>query len=913
MLTLSSALMCYQASVSELWSLETIGIMDSAEVKCKEERERETQQHFQNTVSRGGDGRYTVKLPWISTAPPIPSNRQIAMKRLESTTRKLAAVGMINTYDQMFSDWLAEGIIEVVDQIDIGSEVGRVHYLPHHAVIKPQSLTTPVRPVFDASCKVSRNPSLNDCLEKGPNLLELIPSILLRFREKKIGVIADIRKAFEMIYVSPSDRNYLRFLWWEDIEQKIVQELRHKRVVFGVNCSPFLLGAVIEKHCKDVAPEDAEIAAILLKSMYVDNSVMSVDSVQDLEEYREKSTSILASAMMELRQWEWSTVEGTGIGTTTVCGLVHDSVAIPQELTGVLGLKWNKIQDCLGVDIPSDEVPEKVTKRLVLSLVQKFFDPMGYLCPTTLVPKLLLQAACGKNIGWDSEVEENLSKEFRIWWNDSPQLKKIHIPRHAFGNSRTAENLQFHTFCDASSKAYAAVVFVRVDEGGVVRVHLLQAKARVSPLKKITIPRLELLGCLIGSRLRSSVIKALSMENIESYFCSDSSTALAWIRRNDEWGTFVGNRVKEICSLTSQSQWRFVPGVMNPADLPSRGCTPSQLVKSRWWEGPEWLTKPQHEWPSPQVEYDEEEVRREVKKCVTTRMQVGEAEIPWYLTRYSSYTSNLRLFAWVIRFVDKCRKRHQDQEVSGFHRAGVKKWDLSQKEVDRAERKWFLRTQQDAFSKEKSAVIAGLKTEKDEDGVIRVKTKLLFRQDTEYFRRPVLLPNSHPLVEQLIAEVHRSNGHGGAQFLMGRLREKCWIIQGRRAVRSFISKCVVCRRYMSKSYIVQPAPLPENRVKTAAVFQVVGIDLAGPMYLEDQSKTWMVIFTCAIYRCIHLELVDSLSTEAFLLALSRFISRRGRPSTIYSDNGTNFVGADHIMKNMDWDRITARTRVQRIQ
>src|SRR5207237_195441 len=131
---------------------------------------------------------------------------------------------------------------------------------------------------------------------------------------------------------------------------------------------------------------------------------------------------------------------------------------------------------------------------------------------------------------------------------------------------------------------YAAAVYIRTGYGE-VNVQLIQAKSRVAPLKKGTIPRLELLGCTVGARLLSSVQKSLEIENVPVFCWTDSSTALAWIHRNDEWGTFVGNRVKEILKLTGDGVWRHVPGTKNQADLPSRGCTPKELLESSWWEG----------------------------------------------------------------------------------------------------------------------------------------------------------------------------------------------------------------------------------------------------------------------------------------------------------------------------------------
>jgi len=117
------------------------------------------------------------------------------------------------------------------------------YYLPHRPVVKREG-TTRIRPVFDASAKKKETPSLNQCLETGPNLIELVPALLHRFREKRIGVTADIAKAFLQINVSPSDRDVLRFLWWDTNGE--IETYRHRRVVFGITSSPFLLGATIK-------------------------------------------------------------------------------------------------------------------------------------------------------------------------------------------------------------------------------------------------------------------------------------------------------------------------------------------------------------------------------------------------------------------------------------------------------------------------------------------------------------------------------------------------------------------------------------------------------------------------------------------------------------------------------------------
>jgi len=164
----------------------------------------------------------------------------------------------------------------------------------------------------------------------------------------------------------------------------------------------------------------------------------------------------------------------------------------------------------------------------------------------------------------------------------------------------------------------------------------------------------------------------------------------------------------------------------------------------------------------------------------------------------------------------------------------------------------------------------------------------------------------------LVREVHIQNCHGGVQFLIGKLREKVWIVQSRRAIKRVLRTCVACRRHDAKKSEVPPCALPEDRVKDAGVFDVTGIDLAGPLFLKNQSKIWFVLFTCGIFRCVHLELVESLTTEDFLLAFTRFCKRKRRPKTVYTDNGTNFVGAVNLFATIDWVAVEKETQQQRI-
>ncbi|UYV67994.1 hypothetical protein LAZ67_5002740 [Cordylochernes scorpioides] len=395
-------------SVDYLWDLETIGIKDPRENLTKLEEDKIVHQHFLNTVHQLEDGRFCVGLPWLGNQEGIPSNRHIAERRLFNTTRKLRAKGIFSEYDRVFQEWLAEGVIEKVSPEDLNRDC---HYLPHHPVVKANSNTTKIRPVFDASCKDKGNLSLNDCLASGPNVIEQIPAILLKFREKAIGVIADIRKAFLQIEVKEEDRDYLRFLWWKNNHQ--IQVFRHKRVVFGVTCSPYLLGAVILHHLKGVSSEFGALPQKLMGCLYIDNCVTSVDTEAELVDLVEKSTEIFAKAKMDLRMWQFGPIHRV----KEVYSRLPPSVDIERsEEASVLGMKWNLLEDTLNVTPKFGVIINSLSKRDLLSHTQQIFDPIGFLAPVLLPAKLLIQQAWTVKTDWDEPLPTTIQENFMKWY-----------------------------------------------------------------------------------------------------------------------------------------------------------------------------------------------------------------------------------------------------------------------------------------------------------------------------------------------------------------------------------------------------------------------------------------------------------------------------------------------------------------
>ncbi|GFV98047.1 integrase catalytic domain-containing protein [Trichonephila clavipes] len=259
----------------------------------------------------------------------------------------------------------------------------------------------------------------------------------------------------------------------------------------------------------------------------------------------------------------------------------------------------------------------------------------------------------------------------------------------------------------------------------------------------------------------------------------------------------------------------------------------------------------------------------------------------------------IKVFAWILRFVNNCRK---DYNKCKEHELSVAEIENSEKQLIRLTQTYYL---PDVESLKFVTFI-------DNDNILRVKSKITERNDESSFLYPILLPDKCEFTKLLIRSIHKKNCHAGIQIMQSLIRERFWIIRARKTIKSILNECFVCARFKVKSLSSGPSPLPPDRVNDCAIFEVVGIDLAGPLFLKTSEKVWITLFTCAVYRALHLELVNALSSDAFLLALRRFIARRGRPRIIYCDNSTNFRGAFNDLAKLDWHKISRETSTQKI-
>ncbi|GBM65941.1 hypothetical protein AVEN_152158-1 [Araneus ventricosus] len=233
---------------------------------------------------------------------------------------------------------------------------------------------------------------------------------------------------------------------------------------------------------------------------------------------------------------------------------------------------------------------------------------------------------------------------------------------------------------------------------------------------------------------------------------------------------------------------------MNPADLPSRGCSASYIIASKWWEGPEWLYLSPEEWSKEDFSADEKEIALEKKKkIVSTLINLNTSDL--VLTRFSSYRKTIRLVAWICRFVYNCK--HQNKKKDG----------LTVSEINEAENLLIRLIQCESFHGIEDKRIISLNPFIDH-GIIRTKTAIFQRDDTSEFRTPAILPSDHPLVKSLVMEEHKLKGHIGVSHFLNSLRERFWILAGRRVVSSVLKTRITCKRYSSKNVNPPPPPLP---------------------------------------------------------------------------------------------------------
>ena len=557
-------------------------------------------------------------------------------------------------------------------------------YIQCHCAIRRDHDTTKVGIVFDGSAKSSHDElSLIDCLEVGPNYMPHLFDTLLRFWSHIIALTAGIEKAFHPIEVKESDRDFLRFLWYDDVSSDTpsIVEFHMKRLPFGLTPSLAILGETIRKHVSQFKESHPQVV-LMLQHLYTDDfSGGASDSEEALRVYKE-AKEILGKGVFNLRKWnsndkevlrEIRSLDALNNNESKPMFAEKDESHATLALGNndeakILGVNWDSDLDRLYFDMKqvinfANSSPP--TKHSLLKIVANIFDPLGCIGLFTINLKIMFQQFCLDKRGWDEELFGEERHKYDMLMTELGKLHNVSIPRCCFLEGKKIRNVQIHGFSDATESAYTGVVYFCAEyETGEVQVRFVLSKAKVSPIKKQTIPSLELMGPLLLATLVDTVKKnlqeVLGQGHIEVHYWVDSAATLCWIKNNKPLKQVVRHRVHDILKVSNGEEWHFCPGSLNPADLPSWGIYGKDIGANKvWWEGPHFLVLPFSEWPQldSNQEVDpavaaEEKVRIEATHVFVGKQATVDMEILVIsMDRFSTKTRLVRVYAWVLRFV----------------------------------------------------------------------------------------------------------------------------------------------------------------------------------------------------------------------------------------------------------------------
>lgn len=886
--------------VKRFWELEELPSFASP-IQSSDEVECET--HYKSTTTRDPvSGTYTVALPFKEDIYTLGDSFETAYRRFMCLERRLQASPKLRTaYDDVIRDYIAKDYVSLAPPRDSHDPLP-VYIIPHHGVVREDKTTTKLRIVLDASASSTSSRSLNDILHSGPNLQGDLFSIILNFRLYSVGMTADCRQQFLQINVRETDRRFQCFLYRFNPRESLLL-YQFNRVCFGLKSSPYHALRTVKQLIEDDGFKYPLASKIASTSLYMDDIVFSIPSENEAVSTTHQLIDLFKGAQWDLVKWNSN--------SQYVLNHIPASHKVSTEVEfdktvqhKILGLHWSTENDTFyfKISVPTDV---KCTKRSIMSTVARLWDVMGFAAPTILYAKLLIKQLWLIKLDFDDLPPPHIIKMWQKFCDELPCLNNLYIPRH-IGVSVNCD-ISLVGFSDASELAYGAVVYAHVSTASGNNVRLVCAKSKVAPTKPLTIARLELCGALLMSKLLRTVLNNYSHNlggiPIKVYAFIDSKVALYWIKGSPHrWQTFVSNRVVQISEYISPDNFYHVSGTENPADILSRGITPLNLIShSLWLHGPPWISMDPSKWPLesldgqsfldiPEQKILSHTVCSPVTPCLLYNLAL----------RLSSWTKLLRIIVYIFRFVKLLPRR-------GTNIVTVDDINYAEIAILRAlQRLYFVEEYYKIINNKFCTPALNRLRPFVLNGLILVGGRLENSMLNYSHKHPILLPRNDHVVNMIIDHYHLKHLHAGPELLMSILRQKFWILSARRIVRRRVHLCNTCFRLKPRPTYPLMADLPDYRTRQAIkAFTHTGCDYAGPIAYTPvrrrgvrSEKAYLCIFTCLTTRAVHIEVATDLSTPSFLAALKRFLSRRGPCLEMFTDNGTNYKGADSYLRDL---------------
>lgn len=841
--------------------------------------------------------------PWIRDPKELPNNLPLAHARLKSTEKRLQRLGdeYAKNYQKQMEDMKLRGVARKLSPEEITAYEGPVYYLPHHEIVKADSLSTPLRIVFNSSATYLGS-SLNSFLCQGPDFLNSLVGVLLRFRQGYIGFAADIKKMYNSVKIGELEQHTHRFLWRDMRTSVNPDHYVLTTVTFGDKPGGAIAMAALRKTAERFE-DSPEVTNLIVKNSYVDDLLGSVDSKYEAEDLMARVEKVLEKGGFHIKKCVMSGVTKENVsmtGTEKVLGLLWEPET--DRFVFKLNLRFCKVSNkgnikpAIRLEELEREMPSILTKRIILSQVASLYDPLGFVNPVTLKAKLMMRNLVkeashntpGK--GWDEPVDQDTYQEWEAHFKRMFELEQLQFERclkpvNAVGNPSLV------IFSDGSTVAYGAVAYLRwllVD--GSYKCKLICSKSRLAPTRQLSIPRIELCGAVIGCRLRELIQRELdwTIEHVTHF--TDSEIVKAQIQKDSfRFNTFVANRISEIQALTSSDEWYWIPSEVNVADYTTRVCNCSMLgINSMWQDGPGFLRCPVENWPIkrvcdvevPDLTYS----RKGSVKCTV----VEEALID--IDKFNDYNKLISVTSRVLNVLKakSLLEMFKNPDCCEMEEAELFWVRLAQKSLDK---NWRTRYQR-----------LGLKMQAN--GVITVGSRIKSWLKNNWNREEyILLPSQHAFTKLYMQYLH-DRDHSGVESTLAKLQAKYWVPRARKIIRAIKAKCIMCRRIDKICEGQTMGELPEERLKPSPPFYNTSVDLFGPMYVKDvvkkrtQLKVYGVLFNCLASRAVYIDLAEGYDTSSFLKVFRRFVALRGFPKIVYSDRGTQLVGANKQLDSM---------------
>ncbi|XP_029174695.1 uncharacterized protein LOC114943271 [Nylanderia fulva] len=533
----------FEHILKQFWELEDI----PARVHPSLE-DTQCEEHFMTIHYRTMEGRYVVRLPFRNGPPrDLGDSRVAALKSLERLERRFRTDPSLATeYTAFLTEYANLGHMTKIKPTEFPAQAP-AYYIPHRAVIREHSNTTRLRVVFNASCNTATSKSLNSALHVGAKLQTDLVAVVLQWRQPRFALSADIAKMYRQILVHPLDTKY-QCLLWRSSPTAQVDEYRLLTVTYGTAAAPFLALRVLRQLAEDEGSQFPLAVPVLLQQTYVDDCTFGADDLETAKQTRDQLISLLSRGCFRLRKWAsncptlFEDLDPSDHGLATNKDLHdHDSIKI-------LGVTWKPEHDIFTFQVLNSITVTK-TKRGILSVIAQLFDPLGWVAPVIVTAKIFLQHLWLTKSDWDDELPNEMLSKWETFQLTLPLLEQLTIPH--WTQYHPNNRIELHGFADASTRAYAAALYLRVISGdGCITNTLILAKSKVAPLKTISVPRLELCAALLLAQLMDFARSALHLPDIDYWCWSDSMVVLAWIRQSpSRWKTFVANRVSKMQQL----------------------------------------------------------------------------------------------------------------------------------------------------------------------------------------------------------------------------------------------------------------------------------------------------------------------------------------------------------------------------